>query len=373
MFNKWIALAVVAVVIVIAVWTNRADPITVNVAIVEMGDVAETVSNTRSGSVKACRRSNLSLPLGGQISQVNVTEGDIVKSGQLLLQLANDDIKASIEQANALITASKLDRDRFCIMSASDMREYHRAKKLVTQGLSTEEQVDLADAQARASAAACSSSKAKVDQQYANLKMNEATLAKTVLYAPFDGIVAEVNGEVGEFATPSPPGIATLPLIDLINDNCFFITAPMDEVDAGRLQVGQTVKVSIDAYRELDFPGKVRRIAPYVFALEKQARTVEVEANIENLEQLPLLVGYSADIEVIIAQRENVLRIPTEALFDENKVYIVENGLLVQKEVKTGLSNWRYTEIMGGLQANMQVVTSTTQTGLGEGVKVAVQ
>lgn len=373
MLNKWIGLAVIAVVVVIVVWSNQSDPIKVNIAYVDKGIVAETVSNTRSGSVKACRRSNLSLPLGGQISQVNVTEGDIVKAGQLLMMLANDDIKASIEQANALIIASELNQDRACILSESDQHEYMRQKQLISQGLSTEELVDLAHAKARASAASCSASKAQVVQQEANLRMNQATLAKTMLYAPFDGIVAEVNGEVGEFATPSPPGIATLPLVDLINDNCFYISAPMDEVDAGRLVVGQTVNVTIDAYRQQAFPGVLKRIAPYVFALEKQARTVEVEANIENKEQLPLLVGYSADMEVIIARRDKVLRIPTEALFDQNKVYVIEDNVLLQKQIETGLSNWRYTEVMSGLKVNDQIVTSTTQSGLEPGIKVSVK
>lgn len=233
--------------------------------------------------------------------------------------------------------------------------------------------MDLAQAKSQASLASCSVSKAQVEQSKANLKVQEATLAKSMLYAPFDGIVAEVNGEVGEFATPSPPGIATLPLIDLINANCFYISAPMDEVDAGRLQPGQEVKVTIDAYRDQHFPGTIRRIAPYVFAMEKQARTVEVEANITNDNQLPLLVGYSADMEVIIAQQDNVLRIPTEAVFDENKVYVVKDGTLQTQTVETGLSNWRFTEIKKGVSIGEQVVTSTTQTGLMDGTKVVVQ
>ncbi|UAA39046.1 efflux RND transporter periplasmic adaptor subunit [Paraneptunicella aestuarii] len=371
--NKWIALVGVVIVIALVWFLNLSDPIQVSTAKVEQGTVAETVANTRSGSVKACRRSNLSLPLGGQISQINVTEGDRVTTGQLLLQLSNDDIKASIEQANALITAAKLEQQRYCVIADSDKHEYERVRKLVAQKLSTEEQIDLAEAKYRASAASCAASQAQVEQSLANLKMQEATLAKSTLYAPFDGIVAEVNGEVGEFATPSPPGIATLPLIDLINADCFYISAPMDEVDAGRLQVGQTVKVTIDAYRDQDFPGTVRRIAPYVYALEKQARTVEVEANITNSEAFPLLVGYSADMEVIISQQENTLRVPTEAVFDENKVYVVNNGTLQLKTIEAGLSNWRYTEVKSGLKQGDQVVTSTTQSGLVDGIKVVIQ
>ena len=139
-----------------------------------------------------------------------------------------------------------------------------------------------------------------------------------MLRAPFDGIVAEINGEIGEYLTPSPPGIPTLPAVDLIDDTCLYVTAPIDEVDAAQLKVGMKGRITLDAYRGKHFTGTVRRIAPYVLALEKQARTVEVEVEFDDPgDARHLLVGYSADIEVVVQAHDKVVRIPTSALMPE--------------------------------------------------------
>jgi HlyD family secretion protein len=121
------------------------------------------------------------------------------------------------------------------------------------------------------------------------------------LYAPFDGTVAKIVGELGEYSTPSPPGVPTPPAIDLIDDTCLYVKAPMDEVDAPKIQVGLPVRVSLDALPKQPLPGKVRRVAPYVLAVEKQARTVDVEVDFERPATGNLLVGYSADVEIVLS------------------------------------------------------------------------
>ena len=128
-----------------------------------------------------------------------------------------------------------------------------------------------------------------------------ATQKRTVLRAPFAGVVARITGEVGEFTTPSPPGIPTPPAVDLIDDSCLYVTAPIDEVDVARVRVGQRASITIDAIPGRRFPGRVRRVAPYVVDFEKQARTVDVEMEFLNPEDVKaLLVGYSADAEIIL-------------------------------------------------------------------------
>jgi HlyD family secretion protein len=180
-----------------------------------------------------------------------------------------------------------------------------------------------------------------------------------------------VNGEVGEFLTPSPPGIPTLPAIDLIDDSCLYVSAPIDEVDAAQLKVGMSGRVTLDAYRGRNFPGKVRRIAPYVLALEKQARTVEVEVEFDLPgETRHLLVGYSADIEIVVAAHDGVLRIPTTALMPGNRVMVLSaEGVLEERRVEPGLSNWEFTEIKSGLKQGERVVASLERAGVKAGVR----
>ena len=87
-----------------------------------------------------------------------------------------------------------------------------------------------------------------------------ALLDQATLRAPFAGIVAQINGEVGEFVTPSPPGIPTPPAVDLIDDSCLYVEAPIDEVDAARVKSGMPVRISLDAFRGQSFAGTVTRI-----------------------------------------------------------------------------------------------------------------
>ena len=137
--------------------------------------------------------------------------------------------------------------------------------------------------------------------------------------APFSGIIAKITGEIGEYATPSPPGIPTPPVIDLIDNSCLYVLAPMDEVDAPKIKLGQPARVTLDAMPDKVFHGKVTRIAPYVTEIEKQARTVDIEVHMNDIpKDSNLLAGYSADIEVILGSHDNVLRIPTQAIRQTN-------------------------------------------------------
>jgi HlyD family secretion protein len=127
-------------------------------------------------------------------------------------------------------------------------------------------------------------------------------------------------------------------------------------------------RVTLDAFRDRSFPAHVRRVAPYVIDLEKQARTVEVEAEIDDVGDALLLPGYSADVEVILAERADVLRIPTRALVEGKRVYVLEDGRVRAREVQTGVGNWEYTEITGGLDAGARVILSVDREGLADGV-----
>ena len=198
----------------------------------------------------------------------------------------------------------------------------------------------------------------------------EAELERTRLTAPFAGIVAEVNGEIGEFVTPSPVGIPTPPAVDLIDISCLYVSAPIDEVDAPQIRVGMPANISLDAMAKKIFAGKVRRIAPYVLEMEKQARTVDVEVDFLCPEECEgMLPGYSADIEVIIKENEKTLRVPTEAILEGNKVLVFTSDDTLQKrEIKTGLSNWAWTEVTEGLAEGDEVVVSVDRDGVEDGV-----
>jgi HlyD family secretion protein len=200
-----------------------------------------------------------------------------------------------------------------------------------------------------------------------------ATLEKTVITAPFDGVVLDVTTEVGEWISPSPPGVPIPPVLDLIDPEALYLSAPIDEADVARLRTQLPVRITLDAFRGRSFKGKLTYISSFVETKQEQNRTLRVEAEFEE-SQLPpnLLPGLSADIEVILDARENVLRIPTYALLENNRVLAVQNGRLVERKVMPGLHNWSFTEITSGLSCGESVVLSLDRPDVKAGARVTV-
>lgn len=357
-------------------YLQRPQPLVVNVTTVETGLVEKTVANTRAGTVQACRRAKLSPGTGGQIARLDIREGDPVKQNQLLLELWNQDLMAQIRLSESEARATTASARAACLQAEVSRREADRLQRLHNRGLVSEESIDKASTEAESRKADCESANASSRVAADRVELNRSYLERTRLFAPFDGIVAEINGELNEYVTPSPPGIPTPPAVDLIDNRCFYVEAPIDEVDAARIQVGQPARVTLDAFDDHIFSGSVRRIAAYVLDREKQARTVDVEVEFNNPEDLKrLLAGYSADVEIILEQHESALRVPTEAVIDETRVYILdtESGSVETREIKPGLSNWDHTEILSGLQAGDRVITSVDLEGLEDGVPAVAE
>ncbi|MBV0934130.1 efflux RND transporter periplasmic adaptor subunit [Marinobacterium weihaiense] len=352
---------------------NRPDPVGVRLYSVETGTVEQIAANSRAGTVKACRRSRLSMPQGGRVERLLVDEGDHVEQGQPLLELWNADRKARLEEVAATLKAREIQAASACHTAALAQREARRAESLAKNRLASEELIDQRQTEARRSALACEQAQAMTEQARATLKLHQVLLDDTILKAPFAGVVAEVNGEIGEYVTPSPPGVATPPAVDLIDDDCLYVRAPIDEVEAARLAVGQPVRITLDAFRGRSFVGELIRIAPFVSELEKQARTVDVDVRFTPPpNDAHLLVGYSADIEVIIERRDAVLRIPTETLLQGNRVlhFDAAGQTLEAVAVETGLGNWSWTQIQGGLDAGDRILQSLDTEGAEAGARV---
>jgi len=361
---------IVVIGVMIFIWLGRTKPVEVTVKSVGYGLVQDTVANTRAGTIKACRRAGISPSIGGQIASLPVKEGDEVKAGDVLMELWNDDLLAQLEQASSEAKAVEASARQACIMAEVARREAGRLKRLKKDNLTSEEAADKADGEARAQQSACNAALAGNEVSKARIQVVHAELERTRLKAPFAGIVAEVNGEVGEFVTPSPVGIPTPPTVDLVDVSCLYVSAPIDEVDAPEIRVGMPVNISLDAMAGQLFEGSVRRIAPYVLELEKQARTVDVEVDFlcpENCQGM--MPGYSADIEIVLDESEAALRIPTEAILEGNKVLLLTGDeLLEEREISTGLSNWDWTEVTDGLAEGQEVVLSVEREGVGSGV-----
>ena len=372
--KRFAVLTALAAVAATAIWyVTQPEAIPVSLITVVRGPVASTVSNTRAGTVDACRRAGLSPASGGQIVNLPVTEGDFVEQDELLLELWNDDLRAQLELTRRESTAAESRAAEACVTADFALREANRLTRLLEEGLASEDDTDRAVGMAESTAAGCQAARDGARVAAASIDVTEAALKRTQLFAPFAGTIGEINGELGEFVTPSPVGIPTPPTVDLIDSRCLYISAPIDEVDAPQVREGLPARISLDAFGDRTFAGHVRRVAPYVLDVERQARTVEIEAEIDDPDKGALLPGYSADVEVMLASEEDALRIPTSLIVDDNQVYVFDEALgqIELREIETGISNWEFTAVTGGLRAGDRVVSSIDRDGVEDGALVS--
>ena len=371
-------LALIAALVVLLAaalyWFTRPQPLPVVLAEVAAGRVEATLANTRAGTVEACQRTRLSTIIGGRIEFLGVKEGERVSKGQLLLKLWNDDQQANAGLAQAQVALAARRSEEACIAAVNAENEAKRQGELHARGFVSKSREESARTDAEVRRAACATARADIAQAEARLKATRSEQGRVALYAPFAGTVAKIVGELGEYSTPSPPGVPTPPAIDLIDDSCLYVKAPMDEVDAPKIAPGQPVRITLDALPGKVFAGRVRRVAPYVSAVEKQARTVDIEVDFADPTAAGgLLVGYSADVEIVRDSREQVLRIPTAAIQEGGKVlrYDPDSGTLAARAIQAGLANWEYTEVRAGLAAGDRIVTSLERAGIKAGARVA--
>ncbi len=367
-YIRWVVLVLLVSAGGATVWYfTRPKPVEVVIKPVDYGTVERAVANTRAGTVKACRRAKLSPSIGGQIAWLPIHEGDVVKGGDLLVEIWNKDLVAEVKFAQSEAEAAKARTKAALLKAEVAQREANRLVKLRKTGAASEEKTDKAVTDAKALRADYEAAKASALMSEARVGVAKANLARTRLIAPFDGVIAEINGELSEYVTPSPIGIPTPPVVDLIDNTCFYVTAPIDEVDVPSITPGMTARVSLDAFGDRRFSGKVRRIAPYVLDREKQARTVDVEVQFDlPKDSRQMLAGYSADVEIILTVRNNTLRIPTQAVLEGNHVfvYLPDKKKIKDRTFKSGISNWDYTEVLSGLKPKELVVVNADRAGM---------
>ena len=358
---KWIVavIAVVALVVLLRYTVFAPDIVEVRTALTERGLVEETVTNTRAGTVKVRLRAELSPQVGGLVTALPHREGDRVEAGEMLVELDSRAQRAELVSARATVDAAKAQADEACLAAELAEKELSRVETLHAQGIASEQNLDLLQTDRDRTRAGCAAGRAAVGQAESRVFAAEIQLEFTELRAPFAGTVAEVSTEVGEFITPSPPGLPIPPVIDLLDPASIYVSAPIDEVDAERIGIGQAVRVTVDSRPDETFEGRVTRVAPYVLDVLEQNRTVEVEVELTDPETMEgVLPGTSADVELILDRREDALRIPASAVAEGGRVLVLSEGVLVEKVIEVGLRNWRYAEVLDGLEVGEMVVVA---------------
>jgi HlyD family secretion protein len=375
--RKWllrllIPIGVAALILRFTVY--RSESLPVKVVPVERAVVEATITNSKAGTIRARRRARLSAEVGGRVVAIVKREGEWVKRDEVIIRMNDASPRAQLQLARESLRVAEAARNEACVARDRALRELNRKRTLAKERIMSDDLLDALESTYEAAAAACTAVTAERDKAKAAIVAVEADLAKFSIRAPFDGVIAELTAEIGEWITPSPPLLTAPAVLDIIDPSSFYVSAPMDEVDSASVRAGQRAKLTVDSHPGDAFPGSVVRIAPYVLDIEAQNRTVEIEVEFDDAEfASSLLPGTSADVEVILEIREDVLRIPTSALIEGRMVLLPDNGRLVERGVEIGLKNWDYAEVVNGLEEGQAVVTSLDRVEVKAGARVEVE
>jgi HlyD family secretion protein len=209
---------------------------------------------------------------------------------------------------------------------------------------------------------------ATVKQMEASLKMARIRMDQTILRAPFTGLVTRTLVNVGEFV-----GIGK-PIAHLVDPSSLYVKAVVDEADALKVHVGQPAWVTMDVFQGKRLEGRVTEISPVISSARQESRTSEVKIQLDD-SSISMKPGFSADIEIIVEEISNVLRLPTHVILERARgkyVHIVSDGRVQERSIRVGVSNWDFSQIVAGLQEGDRVIIPIDGAKLDDGRPVQV-
>jgi len=392
---------------------KKGIPVPVEVEPVRRGHVEATVTAVSSGTVEAKVDSIISSEFMGSVMKINFDEGDTVEEGDLVVELDTRELDAQVKVAEANLAAgrARLEQakvaaeiqdtiaDTELAQAEAQLRnaeeEFDRAESLLEQGVvakSFHDRAKLARDVARELFAAAKknelqkrirreeikSAEANVEQLKSSLEYTNAQLAKAKVTAPFHGVIAEMLVDIGESMASGSAGAGALmmrtPLFRLVNMDAMTVRAPIDEVDSDAVELGMEARVTLEPFPDTELLGEVTYIAPVVKTTLEQNRTVDIEVELK--EGLSMCrPGMSADVTILLSAKDNVLYVSSDAVMsrpDGDLVRTIADGVVVDRKVELGLTNWDTSEILVGLDEGEPVIVSLDVRGLKEGVRVVV-
>ncbi len=357
--------ALLAAGILVRVTLFRERAIDVEAVSAGLGPVEDVVVNSEAGTVKARSRARLGVETFGRVAEIPYREGAKVRAGYLLLRLESTTERTRVEAArrNAEVQRATLIGARSA--AALAQKTLDRITSLHARGLASQSQLDEAREQAERAKSEAGAAEARVRSAESAVRLAEDELTHVEIRAPYDGAIAHRLVEIGEGVSPGQPVLELVGLSDL------YASAPIDERDAGRLEVGLPVRITVDTYPGVVWASRLTRISPVVEEAKEQNRTQEVEAELPDDAAKPRpKPGMTADVEVVLARRDKVLRVPTLAVIEGRRVFALEKGRAVSRAVTVGLRSWEWSEVLSGLRPGERVITSLDRPGLKEGVRV---
>jgi HlyD family secretion protein len=372
--SPWPTRIVVALVLVgggvLAATRMKREPTPVETAAVQRGVVIDEVSSSSAGEVKVEQRATVRAELSARVLAVKHRRGERVKKGEVIVALDAAELDARLRQAQATVEVQRAQVAQAAAHAEAAQRTAERLRRLADHGAETGKAADDAEAQAVEAKAAAQAGAAQLEQAQAALQVARVSRSSAEITAPFAGVVAELNVDVGDHTQMGAS------VFELVDDSRLHVEATLDEADIGRVELGQSATLRLDALPERPIQGKVSKLDPTVRKDEKGARTLRIEVEVTDLaaaRAAGVRPGMSANVDVRVAQKDGVLSLPTSVIVGrgvKRSVYRVEGGLAREQQVEVGLSSWERTEIVSGLKEGDRVIASLNVKGLGDGLPV---
>ncbi len=385
-----IGLLIILLIIIALAGGGKEEIILVQTEKVEKRSITQTV--TATGIIDPEFKVVITPEVTGEIINLPVKEGDIVKKGQLLIKIKGDQYMAQKDRLEANLKSSEASLQ----MSNAELHriklEYDRVKELHSKGLASNSELETAEANYLTSKASNESAQANVLQSKAQLREVLETLYKTTIYSPMDGIITQLNVELGERVLGSgfSQGTDIMTVSDLSNMEA---VVEVDENDVVLVSVGDTANVKVDAFGDREFHGVVTQIGNSAqatgFGTQEQVVNFEVKIKLIDLDP-NLRPGMSCNADIETETVSDVLSVPIQSvtartdipqLNDTTKsekttgengneqewkndkpkevVFLVENGKAKMVLVETGISDDNYLEIKSGLVGGEEVVSGS--------------
>lgn len=367
--NAILAAIAIAIVTVGYLWMRSARVVEVNVALAEVvGEGgAASVGITANGYVVARTQASVSSRITGRLAYLGVEEGSVVRSGEMIARLQNDDYQAVVRQtqaevlrAQAALAEAEATRDQLA-------RDLRRGRSLLQDSLTSEREVEDLEAQLTASEARVGVQQAMVQSAEASVGVAEANLENTFIRAPFDGTVLRKDAEVGEVVAPvaTGGGLTRGAVVTMADLETLEVEVDVNEAYIAQIANGQPSRITLDAYPDTDYPGEVRQIVP---TADRQRATVLVKVSIleKDTRILPEMGARVDFVEVSAADSENTetthqprIFVAAEAVRDEAGqpvVWVVRDDRVFRVFVEAGPVSGGRREIRSGLSGGEQVV-----------------
>lgn len=309
---------------------------------------------TYTGTLEALRSINITPEVGGKIARIRVQEGQRVAQGQLLAELETESIRLQLKQAEAGLAVAEAGY-------VDAQRNKERMDRLVAEKAVSEMQHEKARL-------AYDSAAAQREQARAALNLARYALDVSMMKAPFAGVIASKNAEVGDVINPMMSGYGSASgVLTLMDYSRIKVVTGISSHDIGRVRKGQEAILRISSLPGREFRGQVAVVNLTADPLSKK---FSVEAVFPNSD-LTLRPGTYGDIVFEVQSRENALVIPQRAVLSPSYVFVVEGGKAVRKDISIGLQDTAMVEVLTGLEEGALVIVDGNY-GLEPGAAVEV-